>query len=43
NAQSSSEARIISPEGSPVTLLVIPTNEEWEIARETLQAISSPR
>ena len=23
--------------------VVIPTNEEWEIARETLQAISSPR
>ena len=43
NVKSSSEARIISPEGSPVTLLVIPTNEEWEIARETLQAISSPR
>jgi len=29
------EARVVSPDGSPVTVLVVPTNEELEIARQT--------
>jgi acetate kinase len=39
NASTSSAARYISPEGSPVAVLVIPTNEELEIARQTFAAI----
>lgn len=34
NTASSHEARIISPDGAEVAVLVIPTNEELEIARE---------
>lgn len=34
----SREARFISPDGSPVAVLVIPTNEELEIARQTAAA-----
>ena len=33
NAVRSSEPRIISPPGSPVTVMVVPTNEELAIAR----------
>jgi len=40
NAASSREARFISPEGSPASVLVVPTNEELEIARETRTAAS---
>jgi acetate kinase len=29
----------ISPEGSPVTVLVVPTDEEWEIARQTMAVV----
>ncbi len=32
--------RVISTDDSPVTVLVVPTNEELEIARQTLQATS---
>jgi acetate kinase len=39
NASTSSAARYISPDGSPVAVLVIPTNEELEIARQTFAAI----
>ena len=35
NEARSREARVISPDGSPVTVLVVPTNEELEIARQT--------
>jgi acetate kinase len=38
NAAPSREARFISPEGSPASVLVVPTNEELEIARETRAA-----
>jgi len=38
NELASREARTISPEGSPVAVLVIPTNEELEIARQTASA-----
>jgi acetate kinase len=39
NAAESQHARYISPDGSPVAVLVIPTNEELEIARQTVAAI----
>jgi acetate kinase len=39
NASTSRAARYISPDGSPVAVLVIPTNEELEIARQTFAAI----
>jgi len=40
NASSSKQARYVSPQGSPVAVLVIPTNEELEIARQTVDAIA---
>jgi len=40
NASSSKQARYVSPEGSPVAVLVIPTNEELEIAHQTVAAIA---
>lgn len=39
NAVRSREPRYISPAGSPAAVLVIPTNEEFEIARETRAAV----
>lgn len=39
NEVRSSESRVISPVGSPVTLLVVPTNEELAIARATLALV----
>jgi acetate kinase len=39
NDSTSRAARYISPDGSPVAVLVIPTNEELEIARQTFAAI----
>jgi acetate kinase len=30
---------LISPEGSEVAVLVVPTNEEWEIARQTMTVV----
>jgi acetate kinase len=41
NTASSTEPRRISPDDSPVAVLVIPTNEEWQIARETLSVIQN--
>lgn len=38
NLAPSREARAISPEGSRAAVLVVPTNEEFEIARETREA-----
>ncbi|PZQ88403.1 MAG: acetate kinase [Leifsonia xyli] len=38
NAIRSPDPRFISPEGSPAAVLVVPTNEELEIARETRAA-----
>ncbi len=40
NHGSERDARIISPDGSPVTVLVVPTNEELEIARATVATIA---
>jgi acetate kinase len=39
NTASSREARVISPDGSRVTVLVMPTNEELAIARATVESI----
>ncbi|SEP76430.1 acetate kinase [Microlunatus flavus] len=36
NEAPSREARVISPDGSAVTVTVVPTNEELEIARQTV-------
>jgi acetate kinase len=41
NAERMTGARIISTDDSPVTVLVVPTNEELEIARQTLSAIGA--
>jgi acetate kinase len=43
NTSGDKNARDISAPGATVKILVIPTNEEWEIARETAWAISSSR
>ena len=40
NAHRSREPRVISRPGSPVTVLVVPTNEELAMAQETLAIIS---
>ena len=40
NGGSSSEPRLISPSESPVAVLVVPTNEELQIARETMGVIN---
>jgi acetate kinase len=39
NEADSMEARVVSAEDSPVAVLVVPTNEEWEIARQALALI----
>lgn len=39
NAARSNQSRIISPADSPVTVFVIPTDEELEIARATLRVL----
>ncbi|MFK4788523.1 acetate/propionate family kinase [Microbacterium sp. ZW T5_56] len=41
NSTRSAGPRVISTDASRVTVLVVPTNEELEIARQTLQAIAS--
>jgi acetate kinase len=39
--RNASHGPVISPEGSPVTVRVIPTDEEISIARETLATIAA--
>lgn len=39
NELASKQPRHISPDGSPVAVLVIPTNEELEIARQTAEVV----
>lgn len=39
NAVRGSQPRVISPDGAPVTVLVVPTNEELEITRQALAVI----
>jgi acetate kinase len=41
NGVPSKVARVISPEASPITIAVIPTNEELAIARETVALLES--
>jgi len=41
NAVRSKDARVISPDGSPITIAVVPTNEELAIARETVALLES--
>jgi acetate kinase len=41
NAVRSKQPRVISRPGSPVTVLVVPTNEELAMARETMAAIGA--
>jgi acetate kinase len=41
NELQSRDARTISPAGSPVTVLVVPTNEELEIARQSFAVVSA--
>ena len=40
NAASAPEARVISPDGSPVVVAVVPTNEELAIARQTADVVA---
>jgi len=35
-------ARFVSPEGSDVAVLVVPTNEEWEIAQQAMAVVREP-
>ena len=39
NEQRPDEAWVVSPEGSEVAVLVVPTNEEWEIARQAMAVV----
>ncbi|SDT43795.1 acetate kinase [Friedmanniella luteola] len=41
NGSPGREARVISPDGSPVTVTVVPTNEELEIARQTVALLET--
>ena len=41
NTTPSRVARVVSPEGSPVTVAVVPTNEELAIARETAALLTT--
>jgi acetate kinase len=41
NTEPSMVARVISPEGPPIRVTVVPTNEELAIARETSALISA--
>jgi acetate kinase len=42
NAARSREARVVSPDGAGVAVLVVPTDEELEIARQALAVASRP-
>jgi acetate kinase len=41
NAERSKVARVISPDGTPIKIAVVPTNEELAIARETAALLES--
>jgi acetate kinase len=43
NGARSSEARTVSADGSEVAVLVVPTDEEWEIARQALEVVRASR
>jgi acetate kinase len=40
NAVRGDQARVISPDGGEVAVLVVPTDEEWEIARQAIAVVS---
>ena len=39
NARQVESPVVVSPDGSDVTVLVVPTNEEWEIARQSVAVV----
>ena len=39
NQTSGAAPAVVSPDGAEVAVLVVPTDEEWEIARQTVGAI----
>ena len=39
NRAAGTGARVVSPDGAEVAVLVVPTNEEWEIATQTLAVV----
>jgi acetate kinase len=39
DAASGRDAAVVSPDGSRVAVLVVPTDEEWEIARQALTVV----
>jgi acetate kinase len=41
NAVRSGDPRVVSPDGSPVAVLVVPTDEEWAIAQQALAVVSA--
>jgi acetate kinase len=41
NGERSTVARVISPDRAPITIAVIPTNEELAIARETAELLEA--
>jgi acetate kinase len=41
NSEPSRVARVISPEGPPIRVTVVPTNEELAIAREAAALVSA--
>ena len=41
NAVRSNQARVISPAGAPITIAVVPTNEELAIARQTASLLEA--
>jgi acetate kinase len=43
NEAPSREARLISPDGAPVAVCVIPTDEELQIATETVEVVAAQR
>ena len=43
NEAHSADARAVSADGSEVAVLVVPTDEEWEIARQALEVVRSSR
>jgi acetate kinase len=43
NRAESGGARVVSADDSPVAVMVVPTNEEWEIARQSLSVVRAQR
>ena len=43
NEAAGKDARAVSADGSEVAVLVVPTDEEWEIARQALEVVHASR